>query len=150
MLTMAYTDAALSSERGVTWSLPRIVGVAPAPRDPRICNLRLTAEHAVTGGIVNRVVDPDKLEDTTTAWARADRCRRDFAYGAVKAVLRQSSISSLDDQLATEADFDRRARRNDRPRRGRNASRGKRRPTFGGTPTPPAEASPANHATESR
>jgi enoyl-CoA hydratase/carnithine racemase len=67
--TTAFARRGLIAEHGMSWILPRLVGPARA-LDLLFSARVLFAEEACELGLVNRVVDPDRLLDETLAYAR--------------------------------------------------------------------------------
>ncbi|GAA4708015.1 enoyl-CoA hydratase [Pseudonocardia yuanmonensis] len=101
--TSAFTRRGLIAEYGSAWLLPRIVGHA------RATDLLLSARvvhgtEALEMGLVDRVVEPDALLDTTVAYAQdlADNCSP-AAMAAVKAQLAHAATSTFA-EAAGEAD----------------------------------------------
>jgi 2-(1,2-epoxy-1,2-dihydrophenyl)acetyl-CoA isomerase len=79
---LAFVKIGLSTDFGVSWQLPRIVGEARA-RELMLTGDIFDAEAAHTMGLATRLVDDDALATETQAWARR------FATGPV---LAQASI----------------------------------------------------------
>jgi enoyl-CoA hydratase/carnithine racemase len=69
-LTTAFARLGLPAEHGVSWILPRIVGVARAA-DLLLSARVVLAEEAVQLGLVNQVYPPDELIPATMTYARA-------------------------------------------------------------------------------
>jgi enoyl-CoA hydratase/carnithine racemase len=80
-LTTSFARLGLPAEHGLTWLLPRIVGVARAA-DLLFSSRVVLAEEAVELGLVNRVYPPDELLPATLDYARA------MAAGCSPAALR--------------------------------------------------------------
>ncbi len=68
VLTTAFARVGLAGDYGGTWFLSRLVGTARA-RELYFLSERLSAEEAERLGIVNRVVDDERLEEETLALA---------------------------------------------------------------------------------
>ena len=68
VLTTAFARVGLAGDYGGTWFLTRLVGSARA-RELYFLSDRLSAEEAERIGIVNRVVDDERLEDEALALA---------------------------------------------------------------------------------
>jgi 2-(1,2-epoxy-1,2-dihydrophenyl)acetyl-CoA isomerase len=81
VLTTAFARVGLAGDYGGTWFLTRLVGTARA-RELYFLSERLSAEEAERLGIINRVVDPERLEQETLALASrlADGPRVCLAY----------------------------------------------------------------------
>jgi enoyl-CoA hydratase/carnithine racemase len=68
-LTTAFARRGLVAEHGISWILPRLVGPANA-LDLLLSGRVVFAEEAQTLGLVNRVLAPDRLLETTLDYAR--------------------------------------------------------------------------------
>jgi enoyl-CoA hydratase/carnithine racemase len=68
-LTTAFARRGLVAEHGISWVLPRLVGQANA-LDLLLSGRVVFAEEALTLGLVNRVLAPDRLLDATLDYAR--------------------------------------------------------------------------------
>jgi enoyl-CoA hydratase/carnithine racemase len=68
-ITTSFVRRGLVGEYGLAWILPRLVGPAHA-LDLLLSGRVILAEEAAEMGLVNRVVEPDRLLDETLAYAR--------------------------------------------------------------------------------
>jgi enoyl-CoA hydratase/carnithine racemase len=68
-LTTAFSRRGLVAEHGISWILPRLVGPARA-LDLLLSGRVVLGEEAAALGLVNRVVEPEKLLEATLAYAR--------------------------------------------------------------------------------
>jgi enoyl-CoA hydratase/carnithine racemase len=68
-LTTAHGKLNLPAEYGLSWLLPRIIGLGRA-NDLLLTSRVVLAEEAFEMGLVNAVLPPDQLLDHTFAWAR--------------------------------------------------------------------------------
>jgi enoyl-CoA hydratase/carnithine racemase len=68
-LTTAFVRRGLIAEHGISWVLPRVVGPSRA-LDLLLSGRVVLAEEALGMGLVDRVVAPQELLDTVTAYAR--------------------------------------------------------------------------------
>jgi enoyl-CoA hydratase/carnithine racemase len=68
-LTTAFARRGLVAEHGISWILPRLVGPARA-LDLLLSGRVVLAEEAAELGLVNRVVEPERLLEETLAYAR--------------------------------------------------------------------------------
>ena len=100
--TAAYTAIGLSPDGGMTWTLPRLVGSRLA-QEMILTNRRLTADEAASAGMITRVVDDDKLQSAGLELAAKLAAGPVAAFGAARALLRLSSTTTLENQLAAEA-----------------------------------------------
>lgn len=102
-LTSAYTRGGLSPDGGLTWLLPRIVG-PPRAKDIMLTNRRLSASEALALGIITRVVDDDKLDETVDAIVQTLAAGAPQAQAAVKRLVATSASTPLDQHLTAEAE----------------------------------------------
>lgn len=84
--TTAYLDAGLAGDYGITWTLPRIVGVGRAT-ELLLAGIGLTADDAARIGLVSRVLDDDELLPSAIELARRFENRSASAIGDLKANL---------------------------------------------------------------
>jgi 2-(1,2-epoxy-1,2-dihydrophenyl)acetyl-CoA isomerase len=96
----AYTGVGLTPDAGCTFLLPRTVGYKRAI-EMMLTNRVLDAETALSWGLVNEVVDDDKLLDAATAWAARLAAGPVGAFGAVKRLMAESQ-PGFEDQLQRE------------------------------------------------
>ena len=68
-LTTAFVRRGLIAEHGISWVLPRVVGPSRA-LDLLLSGRVVLAEEALAMGLVDRVVAPQELLDTVSAYAR--------------------------------------------------------------------------------
>jgi enoyl-CoA hydratase/carnithine racemase len=85
-LTTSFGRLGLPAEYGISWILPRIVGVGHAA-DLMLSSRVVQAEEAATMGLVNTVVPPDDLLDHTLGYAR--RLATEIAPSSLREVKRQ-------------------------------------------------------------
>ncbi|HZZ34094.1 MAG TPA: enoyl-CoA hydratase [Caulobacteraceae bacterium] len=69
VFTTAFSRRGLIAEHGISWLLPRLVGVANAA-DLLYSARKITAAEAGQMGLVNRVIPFDRFEDEVSAYAR--------------------------------------------------------------------------------
>jgi 2-(1,2-epoxy-1,2-dihydrophenyl)acetyl-CoA isomerase len=96
----AYTAVGLTPDASCTFLLPRAVGYKRA-MDMLLTNRVLDAEQALDWGVVNQVVDDDKLADVAAALASQLAHGPTGAFGAVKRLLAESE-PGLEAQLGRE------------------------------------------------
>lgn len=98
----AYAALGVSPDGGLSWLLPRLVGLRRA-QEIIIANRRIEAEEAEAIGMITRAVDDDKLaeEGARIATTLANGATR--AIGAMRAQLLSSFDNSLETQLEIEA-----------------------------------------------
>ena len=85
-LTTSFGRLGLPAEYGISWILPRVVGVGHAA-DLMLSSRVLLADEAATMGLVNAVLPPDGLMDHTMAYAR--RMATEIAPSSLREVKRQ-------------------------------------------------------------
>ncbi len=91
----------LSGDGGGTWFLPRLAGARRAAEfylEQRV----LTAEEAVSWGLVTRVVPPAELAAEAERTARRLAAGPTLAWSELRTLLRRSDETSLSEQLAAE------------------------------------------------
>ena len=97
----AYTGVGLTPDAGCTFLLPRAVGYKRA-MELMLMNRVLDAATALEWGLVNEVVDDDKLLEAAAVLAKRLAAGPVQAFGAVKRLLAQSQ-PGFEDQLARES-----------------------------------------------
>jgi enoyl-CoA hydratase/carnithine racemase len=90
--TTSFGRLNLPAEHGVSWILPRIVGMARAA-DLLLSSRVVLAEEAFDLGLVNRVVEPAALMDETLDYART--MARDISPDALREMKRQLYVDTL-------------------------------------------------------
>lgn len=99
----AYGTLGLTPDGGMSWLLPRLVGLRKA-QEIILTNRRIKADEAEVIGLVTRVVDDDALAQEGDALARQLAAAPVGAIGAARALLRQSFESGFETQLEREID----------------------------------------------
>ena len=101
--TAAYSAIGLTPDGGMSWLLPRLVGLRKA-QDIILTNRRIAADEAEAIGLVTRIVDDavlqaegDRLSATLAAAAVG-------AIGSARALLRESFETSFECQLEREVE----------------------------------------------
>jgi 2-(1,2-epoxy-1,2-dihydrophenyl)acetyl-CoA isomerase len=100
---MAYTGIGLTADGGATWFLPRLIGLRRT-QELAYTGRRLTADEALSFGLVTRLVDDAALADEARALARQVAAGPTAAYGGVKRLLAETDRAPLPAQLDAEAD----------------------------------------------
>ncbi len=98
---LAYTHIGVSPDGGTTYALPRIVGLKRAT-ELLLLGDRFDAQTALDYGLVNRLVDPEELENETLKLAQRLAQGPRQSYARVKSLLNSSLSNSLDAQLERE------------------------------------------------
>jgi 2-(1,2-epoxy-1,2-dihydrophenyl)acetyl-CoA isomerase len=100
--TSAYSAIGLTPDGGMTWILPRLVGMRKA-QEMLITNRRVDAVEAERIGLVTRMVDDDALAVEGAKIASTLAGSATQALGAARTLLLQSFDSSFETQLEREA-----------------------------------------------
>ena len=128
---MAYTGIGLAPDGGSTWVLPRLLG-ARRTAELMMTNRVLSAQEALDWGLVNRVVEDDRVHEEADALARTLAAGPTEAYGAVKRLLLESSQNGIETQMELEAQAIAAAARTEDARGAIQDFVEKRRPRFNG------------------
>ena len=99
--TAAYTAVGLTPDAGNTFLLPRAVGYKRAI-ELLLTNRVLDAQQALDWGLVNQVVDDERLAETAAALAERLAAGPVGAFGAVKRLLAEAE-PAFEAQLARES-----------------------------------------------
>ncbi|BBD99744.1 enoyl-CoA hydratase [Sphingobium amiense] len=100
--TAAYGAIGLTPDGGMSWLLPRLVGLRKA-QEMILTNRRVKAEEAERIGLVTRTVEDDALAAEGEAMAATLARAATGAVGAARALLRDSFQTGLETQLESEA-----------------------------------------------
>jgi len=99
---LAYAQVGGSGDLGVTWALPRAVGLQRALALMLLCDT-VPAEEALAIGLVQRLVPAGALQQEAAALAARLAAGPTRAYGHIRRLLRQSFEQPFAAQLAAEA-----------------------------------------------
>jgi 2-(1,2-epoxy-1,2-dihydrophenyl)acetyl-CoA isomerase len=99
--TTAYTGVGLTPDAGCSFLLGRAVGHKRA-MELFLTNRILSAEEALSWGLVNQVVDEDKLDETVTALAARLAAGPSLAFGALKRLVAEAE-QGFESQLERES-----------------------------------------------
>ncbi|MGX7679358.1 enoyl-CoA hydratase/isomerase family protein [Jatrophihabitans sp. DSM 45814] len=99
----AFVTAGVGGDHGITWLLPRIVGVGRAA-DLLLLSERFGAEFALTIGLISRIVPDAELLSSVEQLAARLLERAPGALAAMKANLREAQSLSLGESLDREAE----------------------------------------------
>jgi 2-(1,2-epoxy-1,2-dihydrophenyl)acetyl-CoA isomerase len=125
----SFSKIGLVPDTGGTFFLPRLVGLARATALMMLAD-KLTAQDAVSIGLILRVVDAPALLAEATALARQLATRPTRGLGLIKRALNASATNGLDEQLALEAQLQAEAGSTADYREGVKAFLEKRAPVF--------------------
>lgn len=98
---LAFANVGLTLDSGVSWTLPRLVGLGRATALALLAE-PFTAEHALEMGLVNAVVEPERLLPAALELAERLANGPTAAYAAIKESLAYGATHSLADALAKE------------------------------------------------
>jgi 2-(1,2-epoxy-1,2-dihydrophenyl)acetyl-CoA isomerase len=130
--TMAYTRVGLTPDGSSTHTLPRVLG-ARRTLELMLTNRTLSAQEALSWGLVNQVVPDDQLAETAGTVCRKLALGPTEAFGALKRMVLASAGDSLESQMELEARAIADAARTADAREGVQAFFAKRKPKFGGS-----------------
>lgn len=105
---LAFANVGLSLDSGVSWTLPRLIGAARATALALLAE-PVTAEAALEMGLVNAVVDADRLLPAAQELATRLAAGPTAAYAAIKESLAFAASATLTESLAKEAELQSRA-----------------------------------------
>src|SRR5207237_469642 len=98
---LAFANVGLTLDSGVSWTLPRLVGSARATALALLAE-PVNAEAALEMGMVNAVVDPDRLLPAAQELAARLAAGPTFAYAAIKQSIAYAADSTLAEALEKE------------------------------------------------
>ncbi|MGW0036721.1 enoyl-CoA hydratase/isomerase family protein [Gordonia sp. NPDC003376] len=99
----AYGGIGFSPDGGMTWSLPRLIGL-PRALDLLLTNSPVGGARAFELGLLSRLVDDDQVVPTAWTIARRLSATSAPAAAATKRLVREGQNARLTDQLDAEAD----------------------------------------------
>lgn len=97
----AYSAVGLSPDGGMSWLLPRLVGMRKA-QEMILTNCRVASEEAAAIGLVTRIVDDADLASEGAKQSATLAASATSALGAARALLLESFGGSLEGQLERE------------------------------------------------
>ena len=100
-LATGFAGLGLSGDGGSSWALPRLIGERRA-RALMLAGRKLDAQVALEWGLVDRVVERERLEAEAEAQAASLARGPSIAFAHIKRLLRASRGNRLPDQLAAE------------------------------------------------
>ena len=127
--TAGYSAIGLTPDCGLTWSLPRVVGLRKA-QEMILTNRRVSAAEAESIGLVTRSVEDGALEDEGISVANSLARSATAALGASRRLLLDSLASTFQTQLDAEARAITQAGASPECQEGIAAFRAKRKPHF--------------------
>ncbi|MGD8807700.1 MAG: enoyl-CoA hydratase-related protein [Chloroflexota bacterium] len=126
---LAFSRIGLVPDSGLTWTLPRLVGMARA-FELAATDETVGAEKALHWGLVNQVVPADQLAEVVAAWAQLLASGPASALGLTKRAFARAASGDLISALAYEAELQAAAGRSKEFAEGLSAFFEKRDPEF--------------------
>jgi 2-(1,2-epoxy-1,2-dihydrophenyl)acetyl-CoA isomerase len=99
---MAFANIGLTADSGASWTLPRLIGYGRA-MEMMLLGATVTAEHALSIGMVTQVVADDAVLSTAQELATRMAAGPTTAYAKIKEALLAGAAGALSDALAVEA-----------------------------------------------
>jgi 2-(1,2-epoxy-1,2-dihydrophenyl)acetyl-CoA isomerase len=127
--TAAYTAAALAPDGGMTYLLPRYVGLLRA-RELMLTNRRLSAKEALEWGLVSRVIPDAELMQEAEKLMRTLATGPTLSFGALKRLVNLTFSQPLETQMEFEARAIADMSKTADAQEGVSAFLGRRKPTF--------------------
>jgi 2-(1,2-epoxy-1,2-dihydrophenyl)acetyl-CoA isomerase len=129
--SLAFAAIGLVPDTGMSWMLPRLVGIAKA-QELLTFSGAINASDAERLGLVTRVVPADHLPNAAAAWARELATGPSRAYALTKRALVFGQTASYADALVLEAELQVEACRTQDHRNALTAFLRKEKPVFEG------------------
>lgn len=127
--TSAYSALGLSSDGGLSWLLPRLVGLRRA-QELLFTNRTLSSEEAMNLGLITRVAEGESFSQDALLLAQELASGPTAAYGKLRNLLLRSGESSLELHLEEESRALAETSRTPHGREGLAAFLAKRKPDF--------------------
>jgi 2-(1,2-epoxy-1,2-dihydrophenyl)acetyl-CoA isomerase len=103
VFTTGATAVGLTADGGITWYLPRLVGLRRA-QELLLMNRRLSGREALEWGLVTRVAPADAVDDIARDAARQVAAGPTYAYRRLRSLLLAAYETPLGPQLSQECD----------------------------------------------
>lgn len=126
-----FVRVGMSPDAGTSWVLPRLIGAARA-RQMLMLGDSVSAEQAQAWGLVNQVVDDERLLDEAQALAQRLIAGPPLALDAIRQLSRHAFGNSFEDHIDEEQRLQRRLGRSEDALEGMTAFLEKRSPRFVG------------------
>jgi len=127
--TVAYTAIGLTADAGMTYLLPRLIGLRKT-QELMLTNARLTAEEAAAIGLITRVIEEIQWEEEVSKVASELSRSATKALGQTRRLLLQTYGDSFEGQMEAEARTIAEAAQSANGREGVAAFVAKRKPEF--------------------
>jgi 2-(1,2-epoxy-1,2-dihydrophenyl)acetyl-CoA isomerase len=128
---LAFANVGLTLDSGVSWTLPRLIGSARATALALLAE-PVTAEAALEMGLVNAVVEPERVLPAAQELAARLAAGPTAAYAAIKESLAFAADSTLAQALGKEAELQARCGATEDHRNATAAFVAKQKPVFTG------------------
>lgn len=128
---LAFANIGLTLDSGASWTLPRLIGTARATALALLAE-PVTADAALEMGLVNAVVEPDRLLPAAQELAARLAAGPTLAYAAIKESLAYAASATLPEALAKEAELQSRVGGSEDHRQATAAFVAKQKPVFAG------------------
>jgi 2-(1,2-epoxy-1,2-dihydrophenyl)acetyl-CoA isomerase len=128
---IAFANVGLTLDSGVSWTLPRLVGAARATALSLLAE-PITAESALEMGLVNAVVEPERVLPAAQELAARLAAGPTLAYAAIKESIAYAATADLASALAKEGELQRALGATADHRNATAAFVNKQKPTFTG------------------
>jgi 2-(1,2-epoxy-1,2-dihydrophenyl)acetyl-CoA isomerase len=128
---LAFANVGLTLDTGVSWTLPRIIGHARATSLALLAE-PITAHAALEMGLVNAVVEPDRVLPAAQELAARLAAGPTLAYAAIKESFAYAATATLADALAKEGELQRALGQTEDHRNATASFVNKQKPTFTG------------------
>ncbi|HJQ43206.1 MAG TPA: enoyl-CoA hydratase-related protein [Jatrophihabitantaceae bacterium] len=128
---LAFANVGLTLDTGVSWTLPRLIGAARATALALLAE-PITAESALEMGLVNAVVEPDRVLPAASELASRLAAGPTAAYAAIKESLAYAATTTLEQALAKEGELQARCGATEDHRNATSAFVAKQKPVFTG------------------
>jgi 2-(1,2-epoxy-1,2-dihydrophenyl)acetyl-CoA isomerase len=129
---IAFANVGLSLDSGVSWTLPRLIGGARATALALLAE-PIPAESALEMGLVNAVVEPERVLPAAQELAARLAAGPTAAYGAIKESLAYAANADLEAALAREGELQQAMGQTTDHRNATAAFVAKQQPTFTGS-----------------
>ena len=128
---LAFANVGLTLDSGVSWTLPRLIGAARATALALLAE-PVTAEAALEMGLVNAVVEPDRVLPAAQELAHRLAAGPTVAYAAIKESLSFAATATLAESLDKEAELQARCGATEDHRNATASFVAKQKPIFAG------------------
>jgi 2-(1,2-epoxy-1,2-dihydrophenyl)acetyl-CoA isomerase len=128
---LAFANIGLTLDSGASWTLPRLIGTARATALALLAE-PITADAALEMGLVNAVVQPERLLVAAHELAARLAAGPTLAYASIKESLAYAATSTLPEALMKEAELQSRAGATEDHRHATAAFVAKQKPVFAG------------------